>query len=660
MPVSFRGYKLVRRNWLILLLVLPGLVTALVLAGHRYSLESRNKAVELTLDYGELLNLSVSSGSPMPALLERFKSVGVTSVAVSERLLAELASTGQIAYRELASERGPLTEIEIRDTRLAGRVFDALKARLGAGMVASSASVKGAPGARQFSSIVVQAAPATLNLIGIGLPPDAVSTVNSSGLQVVARLQNNPAMTEGAVAEAISEVRRQGVAKLIFAGEEVLGFRGLVETTAGHIKSSGLVYGSVEFARQRGDAGMCRYLGGHFVRVHSIPLAEMAGMAPGTAIERFARAVKERNIRVCYIRLFELTGDDPVKTNAAFISAIRGQIAREGYAVGIARPFDDTKQPLALLIPVALSIAAGSVLLLSSLVAVSAAVQIVLLAASFAALAGMIVAGAEQFAALTAAVVFPTLGIARVFGPYLGREIKGSYWHPAIRATSRFARASIYSLIGGVLIAGMLGTRSYMLKTDQFVGIKAAHALPLLAVVFIMAAGLPIMHEPLSAVWRRIRANLGELVGSPLFIWQALAVAFAIGIIGFALIRTGNDPGVGVSGLELKFRAILDKVLLVRPRTKEFLIGHPALILGAAFLFARRRTIGLPLLALGVLGQVSMLNTFCHIHTPLALTVFRAFNGLWFGTIIGLAAWWFVGRPIVRATAVSAQKAGEK
>ena len=115
-----------------------------------------------------------------------------------------------------------------------------------------------------------------------------------------------------------------------------------------------------------------------------------------------------------------------------------------------------------------------------------------------------------------------------------------------------------------------------------------------------------------------------------------------------------------MSGIELKFRSLLDKVMVVRPRTKEFLFGHPALILGAAFLFARRRSIGLPLVALGVLGQASLLNTFCHIHTPLALTLLRAFNGLVLGIIIGLAVWWFVGKPIVRATALQARKTDEK
>ncbi len=636
--------------------MLPGLVTALVLMGQRYSLESRNKAVELALDYAELQNLAVSSGATMPELLDKFKSVGVTSVAVSEQLLGDLVATGQVSYQERSSQTGPLTVVRVTDRALAERILRTLSVRLDRGMVSPDPTTLNG---KVPSAFVVRAAPATLNGMGIGLPPDAVGLVKRSGLGVVARLQNHPAMTSEAIAAAMSDMRRDGIKTLICAGEEVLGFRGLIENAAEQMMSSGVYYGSVEFAKQRGDSGMCRHLRGQFIRVHSIPSAEMAGMAPSTAIERFARSVKERNIRLCYVRLFESTGDDPIAANAAFVLGIRREITGAGYTMGAAHPFDDTRQAPALLIPIALSAAAGAVLLVSSLVTVSAAVQFGLLLAAFVALAGLTVMGKHN-AAFIIALIFPTLGVIRVFGPYLGREITGSFKHPALRSSSRFVRASIYTLTGAILIAGMLGTRPYMIKTQQFVGIKAAHLLPLLVVIFVMAAGLPMMNQPMSAVWKKLRANLKEVVSSPLFIWQALGLMFAVGIIGFALLRTGNDPGIGVSGLELKTRAVLDKVMLVRPRTKEFLIGHPALIVGAAFLFARRRAIGLPLVALGVLGQVSLLNTFCHIHTPLALTLLRAFNGLLLGLVIGLAVWWFIGRPIVSATAPSALETDEE
>ena len=647
-----------KRNWLLWLLILPGLISAFILAGNRYRLESRNKAVELTLDYGELQSLSASSGVSMPALLQRFKAAGVTSVAITETLLGDLVTTGQVSLQEVSSGKGPDTIVSVPNAQLAERVFHSLGARLGTEKFMLSKRLGGV----WVTGPEILVAPATLNLMAIGLPPNDVRFVKQSGLEIVARLQNNPAITERAIGAALSEMRQDGITKLICAGDSVIGFRGLVESAANQIGSSGVVYGSVEFSKQKGDSGMCRYLDGRFVRVHSIPIAEMAGMSPGDAVERFARGVKERNIRLCYVRLIETSGEGPVKDNLAFVSSIRREVTNAGYGIGSAHPFEDTKQSPVLLALIALSAAAGVVLLLSSLMTVSAGVQAGLLVAAFAMLAGLTFAGEfwKQLAALAVALIFPTLGVVRVYGPYLGHEIKGSYRHPALRSTSRFLRATAYSLSGGLLIGGMLGTRAYMVKNEQFIGIKAALFLPLLVVVLVMAAGLPIMNESLSAVWRKVRANLREIAARPLFIWQAIALVFVLGLIGFALLRTGNEPGVGVSVVELKFRAILDKIMFVRPRTKEFLFGHPALILGAAFLFARRRSIGLPLVALGVLGQASMLNTFCHIHTPLLLTGLRAFNGLILGVIVGLLAWWFVGKPIVRTTDPSTKKADEK
>ena len=54
----------------------------------------------------------------------------------------------------------------------------------------------------------------------------------------------------------------------------------------------------------------------------------------------------------------------------------------------------------------------------------------------------------------------------------------------------------------------------------------------------------------------------------------------------------------------------------------------------------------LPLLLVGVIGQVGMLNSFCHLHTPIRVTLLRTWNGLWLGALLGLilAAVWLVLR----------------
>src|SRR5205823_12796035 len=97
-------------------------------------------------------------------------------------------------------------------------------------------------------------------------------------------------------------------------------------------------------------------------------------------------------------------------------------------------------------------------------------------------------------------------------------------------------------------------------------------------------------------------------------------------------------------GTEMSLRNMLDRYL-VRPRTKEFLIGHPAL-LAALLLGATRagRGVRLSLALIGSIGQVSMVNSFCHLHTPLLMTVTRVFNGLWLGVLIGWGAARLLGR----------------
>jgi hypothetical protein len=46
------------------------------------------------------------------------------------------------------------------------------------------------------------------------------------------------------------------------------------------------------------------------------------------------------------------------------------------------------------------------------------------------------------------------------------------------------------------------------------------------------------------------------------------------------------------------------------------------------------------LLLLGAVGQASLVNTFCHLHTPLLISLVRTANGLWLGLAIGSLVVW--------------------
>jgi hypothetical protein len=41
-------------------------------------------------------------------------------------------------------------------------------------------------------------------------------------------------------------------------------------------------------------------------------------------------------------------------------------------------------------------------------------------------------------------------------------------------------------------------------------------------------------------------------------------------------------------------------------------------------------------LLIAIIGQVSLVNTYAHIHTPLIISLIRTLHGLWIGIIIGV------------------------
>ena len=140
--------------------------------------------------------------------------------------------------------------------------------------------------------------------------------------------------------------------------------------------------------------------------------------------------------------------------------------------------------------------------------------------------------------------------------------------------------------------------------------------------------------------------------------WYAAALGMVVlGALLFMIARTGNDAATGVSDFELRFRNILDQILPVRPRTKEFMIGHPALIIGIGLLMVIQRdpsqlkrlgSWATLAIMVGAMGQTSIVNTMCHLHTPVILSIERIAEGIVIGSIIGLLIWMIVKPWIVR------------
>ena len=99
------------------------------------------------------------------------------------------------------------------------------------------------------------------------------------------------------------------------------------------------------------------------------------------------------------------------------------------------------------------------------------------------------------------------------------------------------------------------------------------------------------------------------------------------------LFRSGNY--LALSNIEQLVRSFLQDTFVVRPRFKEFLIGYPALIFSCwlALNFKKKDFLWL-FNGLGVIGLSSFINSFCHFHTPVMMSIYRSIIGFVLGILV--------------------------
>lgn len=631
-----------RRVFVVALLVM-GLLASGYVAVQRYRTESRNKAVELVVDWDEVQQMAASTGTNPTDVLKRFKAAGVTSVAVSEETLQDAIDDGLVTSYDgtgLLSAPGVEKKAIARITRYLSLLPLPVSTAPSIGVATPPHATP--PGLIRWLPTSHRR---TLMQFPIGLPEDAIAAAKDSGLGIVARLVAYPGATPKAIEFVMADAKRQGVKTIVFQGDTVLGFKGAIDATADAFRKHGLYFGRVEFSKQKGDDALADKAKDRLIVVHSITQAEMQTLAEPSIVDRFQKGVRERGVRMCYIRMYNTAGDDLLGSNAGYIAGIGKSISKAGYTLQPTHLLGEVEVPRVVRTLAGIGVAAGVILLIGSVVELPGLIVPFLLIVACAGLASLGETG-RKAVALLSALTFPTLAALRATRNTpdtptpAPRALRG--------AMCRLAGAVLTTAAGGLLIVGLLSGRDFMLRTDQFMGVKAAHMLPMLVLALLYAGGLGFgagFGNPtpgLNAQKERFWNTLKSMGSNPVLIWQAFGMIAALVIVAMMVARSGNDAGVGVSGAELRFRSILDKVMYVRPRTKEFLIGYPVLLAGIAFALRGRRQYAAPLVVIGSIGLVSALNTFCHIHTPLELSLLRVVNGAIVGLLLGALLYWVI------------------
>lgn len=212
--------------------------------------------------------------------------------------------------------------------------------------------------------------------------------------------------------------------------------------------------------------------------------------------------------------------------------------------------------------------------------------------------------GLKKTLAFLISIIFPILGFI------VSLNMKRISW--------QFLVILISSFCGIILISGLLSSSSFLIKLEQFSGTKLSLLLPVVFVFFYLL----FKHK--------------EILKEKFFL--PITVSLLIIFFIFIILRSGNY-NLPLFPFEENVRGFFENIFVARPRLKEFLIGHPLLIFGLYFYPHTKnnveRILSVLFISIGFIGQTSMINTFCHIHTNFIISSLRTIYGLVLGVLIG-------------------------
>ena len=626
--------RLKQIGWLI---VVAGVLCSLFLWGQRMRSEANYKNVQMVVNYSDIVAMANANDLTEEEFAKALQERGVSAVLYKEWSLGSLNANGQVAievgnniehasYVEKVSKEVPVSAanayVALLDKNIAVQVKDHVLEKVpGADYYPGQVDVITIPIMVPNGDSEVVTALNKIKEIGAGFDMASIARMSALGMDTVPQLRSWDNPTDTSLRMAFDEIKAMpNLVYLLFNDKEIPGYPQKNRTVADLLKddkgNTVVPVATIEFSDQKGLNQLGVLLNKDVIRLHTISNGEMGNLTPDSALDRWMLAARERNMRSLLVRFFDITTPGAnLQGNLNYVASIQTGLIESGFTLD--QPYEKPA-----------SIPASTILMAMVGTAVIAGVMLILLEMRLPKLSLLALIGgiaiwlalllvnptmAKKMMALLSVITFPTLSCLLIMKPE-ARSIG--------KSVVALLKLCAISYIGAVLMVGLLADILFMLKLDQFIGVKLAHVVPIVAVPFI----LYIWNEekPLTFVKQLLEKALD-------YKWTMLGVLVAVAGVIY-LSRTGNS-GAELSAAESMMRTFLNDVMGVRPRSKEFLIGYPFTLL-LFWLGASRKNWILTIPA--IIGQVSLVNTYAHIHTALIMSMQRSFNGLVLGIAVGL------------------------
>jgi hypothetical protein len=619
-------YQKAGKGMLITLLTLSVMLGA-YLGFLRYLSETQSRTVELVADLNELRKVAAYEKVPLNYVLDEARKKGITGLGVFEETLPDASARGEIYFAKgagILSIKPPVFN-KVRINPLRTYIYapdDRVRKRIAAQL----RCVTGEKALRFWGREIIEVdeIEEELRSLGLGIAEVQRDYLLKKGFTVIPRMWNDTRYNLGNIDQKIAGLSDYDL--VIFDGEEVFGYPASLHPLSGALKKYGISYGFIEVIKQSGDKQLKKLMGNRVVRVHSIPADELKKITKNVALDRFARAVQERGVRLLYIRPFLPPQIDayPVEYNIKYFGEIKKRIEEAGGIIGRTERKTGTCSPPGWQILIlSAGVIVGGIFLLDVFFSIPIWGMYIIFAAMmlpavFLERSGQLLV-LQKSMAFSAAQIFPAYAVITT----LSRTRKQN---AAITVINVLAE----TFIGIFLMLGLLADYRFMSGVETFPGVKTALILPLLIVAayFLFKSG--------EGSWKE---RFLRVLNSQIRVGMALAGLFIIGALAVLVARSGNFI-LPVPGAEKYLRSLLETLLLVRPRTKELLVGYPFLFAAAMYCLKKETRWLWCLAAIGAIAPVSVFNSFSHIHTPIIISLVRTLNGAVLGVIIGMLLWW--------------------
>lgn len=455
----------------------------------------------------------------------------------------------------------------------------------------------------------------------------SVETIVKNKLNVVLAISNpSEEKVQNIILDQIDYIsNKYGVNQVQLRGTSVLGYPNNIEKCFENMTDNDITIFTTEFQTSTGLSTYSKLNNGNINRAHEISVDELK-LNENELASRIARAVKERNIRFINIKNFidykdDKSIEDSIESLSSSIKKSQEQL-NDKFELGLAKPVPIMEKHYISNIFIVIAFSALVAIAFLSIFESKYYISIILFLLSLIGGIGIITIDNILLIKIYTFLISIIGACSAIIIPY-----KSNYKSFIIK----YIISSAIALSTGIIIASNMYGTDYMLKLKVFSGVKMLYVLPpvIIGIWIILSLNYKVFKSIKS--FKDIQVIIEDKL-KYIKIHHIILVLFVIGAVYIYINRSGNSGNAGE--LELQIREFLERVLYVRPRTKEFLIGYPALLV-SYYLCSRHYKNAEYILAIGAIGTMSTVNTFTHLHTPFMYSLLRSTYGIVFGAVIG-------------------------